>query len=268
MTLQQTERPPALDWNPRLYLKFERERTRAACDLLAQVRLESAEAVFDLGCGPGNGVGLLQQRFPGADVVGVDTSERMLEIARRRAPGAIFLRQGIETWVPRRPVDLIFANAALHFLPAHDTLFPRLASFLTPGGCLAVQMPNIVREASHAAMRLVAADGPWASRLVPIAKTRPVIASFEEYYDWLNPFCAAIDIWMTTYIHPLNSPDDIVDWFAGSGLRPFLEPLDEAERVQFLACYRRELAQAYPARSDGKTFLTYPRLFLVATRRA
>jgi trans-aconitate 2-methyltransferase len=259
--------PAALDWNPELYMKFERERTRAARDLLAGVHGDTAETVFDLGCGPGNSVELLQQRFPDAMVVGVDTSESMLAHARRRAPRATFLRQDIETWNPDRPVDLIFSNAALHFLPRHDVLFPRLVSFLKPGGRLAVQMPNIVHEASHAAMRLVAADGPWASRLAPIAKTRPVIASFEDYYDWLMPLASDIEFWMTTYVHAVDGPDDIVDWFAGSGLRPFLDALDEVERKQFLIHYRRELEYAYPARSDGKTFLTYPRLFVVAVRR-
>jgi trans-aconitate 2-methyltransferase len=247
-------------------MKFEAERTRAARDLLAQTSPRSAATVYDLGCGPGNSVELLQLRFPQAAVCGVDTSEAMLEHARRRAPSATFRLQDIESWTPDRPADLIFANAALHFLPNHEVLFPRLAGLLAPGGCLAVQMPNIVREASHAAMRLVAADGPWANRLVPIAKTRPVIAAFEDYHDWLRPLCAEIDIWMTTYIHHLNGPDDIVDWFAGSGLRPFLDPLDEGERKEFLARYRRELAQEYPVGEDGKTFFSYPRLFLVATR--
>jgi trans-aconitate 2-methyltransferase len=114
-------------------------------------------------------------------------------------------------------------------------------------------------------MRLVAAEGPWADRLVPIAKTRPVIAEFEEYYDWLSPLCSKIEIWTTTYIHLLDGPGEIVDWFAGSSLRPFLDPLNEEERRQFLDRYRRELAQAYPTRrKDGKTFLAYPRLFIVA----
>ena len=141
-------------------MKFERERTRAACDLLSSVPLESAETVFDLGCGPGNSVELLLRRFPGAAVVGLDTSQAMLAYARRRAPQAIFVRQDIESWSPTEAADLIFANAALHFLPRHEELFPRLASFLKPGGVLAVQMPNIMHESTHAAMRLVAADGP------------------------------------------------------------------------------------------------------------
>lgn len=190
----------------------------------------------------------------------------MLAHARRRAPNVMFLRQDIETWAPGRLADLIFANAALQFLPHHDLLFPRLASFLKPGGCLAVQMPNILHEASHAAMRLVAADGPWARRLAPIAKTRPVIGSFEDYHEMLSGLCE-VDCWMTTYVHALDGVDAIVDWFAGSGLRPFLDPLDDGEQRQFLARYRGELAYAYPASPGGRTLFPYPRLFLIAVRR-
>jgi trans-aconitate 2-methyltransferase len=258
------ETPPSSDWNPELYVKFERERTLAARDLLSRTPIQMARTIYDLGCGPGNTVELLLQRFPESSIVGLDTSEAMLVHGRRRAPTAAFLKQDISDWIPPTPVDLIFANAVLHFLPNHHELIPRLASFLTPGGYLAIQMPNNTREASHAAMRLVASEGPWADRLVPVAKTRPVIAEFDIYYDGLSPLCVDIEIWITTYIHVLNGSGEIVDWFAGSALQPFLSPLTDGERVQFLQRYRSELALAYPTREDGKTFLAYPRLFIVA----
>jgi trans-aconitate 2-methyltransferase len=103
--------------------------------------------------------------------------------------------------------------------------------------------------------------------LVPIAKTRPVISAIEDYYDWLRPHCSAFDVWMTTYVHALDGPAGIADWFAGSALRPFLEPLNEEERDNFLARYIRELEHAYRSQPDGKTLLAYPRLFIVATKR-
>ena len=254
------------DWNPRLYMKFEDERTRAALDLLTRVSVVAPREIVDLGCGPGNSTQLLSRRFPDAEIVGLDTSDAMLAHARRRVPGAEFRRQDIADWRPENPPDLIFANAALHFLPDHHELFPRLAAALPSGGQLAVQMPDNVREASHAAMRLVAVEGPWADRLGPIAKSRPVIAGFEDYYAWLRPLCPRIDVWMTTYVHPLDGPQGIADWFAGSGLRPFLDPLDEGERDAFLVRYRRELGESYPPQPDGTALLAYPRLFLVATR--
>ncbi len=254
------------DWNPILYTKFESERMRAARDLLAHVPLDEAALVYDLGCGPGNSAELIMRRFPEARTIGLDTSDAMLAHARMRAPRAEFIKQDIARWAPEEAPDLIFANAALQFLPDHDTLFPRLVSHLAAGGVFAAQMPNTARESSHALMRMVAAEGPWSSRLVPIAKTQPLIADFDQYYEWLRPVASSVDVWMTTYVHPLAGPQGIADWFAGSALQPFLERLDDDERCAFLARYRSGLKEAYPQQSDGKTLFAYPRLFIVAVR--
>ena len=129
-------------------------------------------------------------------------------------------------------------------------------------------MPNTARESSHALMRMVAAEGPWSSRLVPIAKTQPLIAGYEDYYDWLGPTASQVDIWTTTYVHPLDGPQSIADWFAGSALQPFLEQLNDEERCEFLARYRNGLRDAYPVQPDGRTLFAYPRLFIVAVKAA
>jgi trans-aconitate 2-methyltransferase len=254
------------EWNPALYMKFVAERTRAARDLLGGVPLTEARRVADLGCGPGNSAELLAARFAEAAIVGLDTSEAMLAHARQRVPAARFVRQDIATWSPETPYDLVFANATLQFLPRHETLLPRLFAFVAERGCLAVQMPITLHEASHAAMRLVAAEGPWARRLAPIVRTQPVIAAFEDYYEWLAAAGAKVEVWTTTYVHALDGVEGVVDWFAGSGLRPFLDPLDEAEREAFLARYREAIADSYAPRADGKVLLPYPRLFIVARR--
>jgi trans-aconitate 2-methyltransferase len=190
----------------------------------------------------------------------------MLVRARMRARKAHFVKEDIARWAPDDRPDLIFANAALQFLPDHDKLFPRLVSYLAPGGVFAAQMPNTARESSHALMRMVAAEGPWSSRLVPIAKTQPLIAGYDDYYEWLQPVASRVDVWMTTYVHLLDGPQGIAEWFAGSTLQPFLERLDDNERGEFLARYRSGLKEAYPIQSDGKTLFPYPRLFIVATR--
>jgi trans-aconitate 2-methyltransferase len=255
------------DWNPALYMKFEDERARAARDLLAQIPILTAKLIYDLGCGPGNSTELLLRRFPQAKVIGVDTSDAMLAQARLRVPQASFVKQDIATWRPSQPPDVIFANAALHFLPNHDDLFPRLLASVADGGYFAAQMPNNLREASRTLMRMVAADGPWSQRLLPITKTRPFIASLQDYYAWLQPLSKQINLWMTSYVHPLDGPEGIVDWFAGSGLRPFLDPLDEAERADFLSRYCRQLTDSYPRQRDGKILLLYPRLSIVALRQ-
>jgi trans-aconitate 2-methyltransferase len=254
------------DWNSTLYLKFERERTRAARDLLAQLPEFEPRNVFDLGCGPGNSTELLATAFPRATIVGIDFSDDMLAVAKSRLGSAKFIKQDIENWRPTGSVDLIFANAALQFVPNHHELMTRLVSFLSDGGWLAVQMPNNIHESSHALMRMVAADGPWANRLMLIAKTRALIGTLDDYYRLLTSLCSSVDIWQTTYLHPLDGADGIVEWFEGSGLRPFLEPLNFWEREMFLSRYRSELGAAYPTQPNGKVLLRYPRLFFVAQR--
>ena len=141
-------------------------------------------------------------------------------------------------------------------------------SYLAPGGALAAQMPNTANEASHALMRMVAADGPWSSRLVPIAKTQPLIAGYDDYYDWLRPCRFAGRRLDDDLRSPLDGPHSIADWFAGSTLQPFLERLGDDERCEFLARYRTGLKEAYPVQSDGRTLFAYPRLFIVAVKAA
>lgn len=254
------------DWNTALYLKFERERTQAALDLLAKIPHPDPGLIVDLGCGPGNSTELLRRRYPHAEIVGIDFSQDMLAAAKTRVPSARFEKQDIQSWCPHQKIDLIFANAALQFVPDHHLLLARLMDYLDEGGCLAVQMPDNMQEMSHALIRMISADGPWSERLVPVAKTRARIAPPEDYYQLLSRDCQNIQLWTTTYVHPLTSVDSIVEWFEGSGLRPFLALLSADERVSFLSRYRTELEQAYAVQPDGKVLLNYPRLFFIAQK--
>jgi trans-aconitate 2-methyltransferase len=254
------------DWNPALYRRFEDERTRPARELLARVPLAGARQVTDLGCGPGNSTELLVQRFEGAQVAGIDNSPAMLESARQRLPGVHFALADIAGWQPAQPQDLVYANASLQWLHAHETLLPRLFSFLAPGGVLAVQMPDNHAEPSHRAMREVAALPAFAAAIGDPAKLRPPMLSVGAYYDLLARDAAQVDVWHTVYQHPMASPAAIVEWVSGTGLKPFLEPLDARQRASFLAAYEERIAAAYPARADGRRLLAFPRVFIVAQR--
>ncbi|HET7543119.1 MAG TPA: trans-aconitate 2-methyltransferase [Polyangiaceae bacterium] len=256
-----------MTWDPLLYRRFEDERTRPAQELLARVPLERATRVVDLGCGPGNSTELLLARFPGATLTGIDNSEAMLESARKRLPQCQFEFGEVSTWTALSAPDVIFANAVLHWVPAHEQLFPRLFSALLPGGVLAVQMPDNLHEPSHRSMREVASVGPWASVLSEATRVRAEILTAQTYYDSLAADAARIDVWRTTYHHVLASASEVVDWVRGSGLRPFIDPLSEPERAAFLVEYQARIAEAYPARRDGKLLLTFPRLFIVAQRK-
>ena len=248
-----------LDWQPGLYGRFEAERTLPASDLLARVRLAAPGYVVDLGCGSGNSTELLTERFPSAAVLGVDSSLAMLESARDRLPDCVFEQADIAQWVPDTAPELIFANAALQWVPDHATLMPRLASLLAPGGVLAVQMPDNLDAASHQAMQQAWQDAGFGA---PVPQRAPLLAP-EHYYELLAPL-ARVEVWRTAYFHPMRSAGAVVEWLRATGLRPFLAQLDNAQQDHFLSLYESRLAAALPPLSSGGHLLAFPRLFLIA----
>jgi len=256
-----------MTWSAKQYVTFEDERTRPARDLLAAIPTPEARSVVDIGCGPGNSTELLVERFPGAKVQGLDSSPDMIDAARKRLPQLQFEVADIDKWADEGPFDVIFANAVLQWVPDHAMLLPALAGKLAQGGSLAIQMPDNLNEPSHRLMREVAANGPWASKLAGAAGQRTEMADASAYFSMLRLHCARVDVWRTTYHHQLvGGASGVVEWFKGSGLIPFLSPLTEAERAEYLAQYLAEVAKAYPALADGSVLLPFPRLFIVATR--
>jgi trans-aconitate 2-methyltransferase len=254
----------ARDWSPSVYLKFEDERTRAARDLLVGAALGTAATIVDVGCGPGNSTELLADRYPEADILGIDTSPAMLEAARARLPALRFEAADANTWLPSPDTDLVYANATYQWIPGHLEQLPRVLAALRPGAVLAVQMPDNLAEPTHRLMREVAEGGPWADRLAGAARAPLPPAS--AYYQALKPVAARVDIWRTTYHHVLADAAAIVEFVSATGLRPFLDPLDPDERLAFRAAYTALIAKAYPALSDGTVLLPFPRLFLAAWR--
>jgi trans-aconitate 2-methyltransferase len=252
------------DWSPATYLKFEDERTRPAADLLARVPLADARRLVDVGCGPGNSTELLAERFPGADVLGLDNSPAMLDEARRRLPRLRFETADAATWLPEPDAELVFANATYQWIPDHFTQLPKVLAALKPGAVLAVQMPDNVAQDTHRLMREVAEVGPWSERLK--TASRAPLPPPAAYYQALQPHAARVDIWQTIYNHPLASAAAIVEFVRSTGLRPFLDPLDAAQRADFPARYTAAVADAYPTMADGKVLLGFKRLFLIAQR--
>src|SRR5215471_901164 len=254
-------------WDAGQYLRFGAERTRSALDLLAHIDLAAPRRIVDLGCGPGNSTALLRERWPEAEITGLDSSADMLEAARRDHPGIKFALGDIAEWAPDEPYDLVFSNAALQWVGDHERLLPRLIEAVAPEGVFAVQMPSNYDFLTHKLMRQAAAEGPWRERLARARPPSPVKAP-EFYYDLLAPRCARLTLWETNYIQVVGSIDAMIDWLRGTGLRPFLARLDAAEQPVFIDRYKALLAGAMPPRQDGKRLLPYPRLFFIATPKA
>ena len=263
-----TDRTSILDsWNPQQYHRYADERLRPAADLVARIPLEAPAAVYDLGCGSGKAAPLLAARWPTARITGVDSSPAMLAAAREALPGFTFIEGDLSSWSPPAPADLLFSNAALHWLDDHSRLFPRLMARLKPGGMLAVQMPHNHDQPSHQAMLAAAEAGPWRTRLRPLLRPSPV-AEPAVYYDLLRPLAARLDIWETTYLHELAGENPVAEWTKGTALKPLLDALEGDQRREFEAAYRARVAEAYPPAASGRTLFPFRRLFVIAEARA
>ena len=255
-------------WDPAQYAAFGDERSRPGVDLIARIPPIAPGRVVDLGCGRGDLAVDLAQRWPAAHVTGMDLSPAMLADAQARFPKSRFPQidwvvGDIDAWTPDAPVDLLFSNAALHWLGDHAGLFPRLMDHVAPGGVLAVQMPNNFAAASHTVLQALVADKPWAGR---IPTTAPSVLSADAYWRLLRPAAATIDIWETSYQHVLTGDDPVLNWVRGTTLRPILSSLRGEEADAFQAAYGAALRDAYPPEPTGETLFAFRRLFIVARK--
>jgi trans-aconitate 2-methyltransferase len=251
-----------MSWSPSQYLKFSQPRLRPAMDLLARIPSSEPHWIYDLGCGAGNVTAALLDRWPRACIVGVDSSPAMLALAARALPQLQWQQRTLADWRPDTPADLIFSNAALHWLPNHQQLFPTLVEALAPGGVLAVQMPRNFSAPSHTLIAASAREGRWGDKLAPLLGEAPV-AEPQFYYALLAPLAASLDIWQSEYLQVLSGDDPVKEWTKGTWLMQFLDRLEPDERADFEADYARRLRAAYPRQADGSTLFPFRRLFIV-----
>ncbi len=253
-------------WDSDLYLRFTKERTQPVIDLAARVELDAPARIVDLGCGPGNSTVVLGRRWPRAKLTGIDDSAAMLASARTVFPQWTWVADNISTWRADEQFDVVFSNAALQWVPNHEHLFPRLLEQVAPGGALAVQMPANVDAPPHRLMLELAGTSAWQDYFPTTPRVWHVHPP-EFYYDTLTARATRLAIWTIEYLHRLDSVDSIIDWYRGTGLRPWLDALpDEDSRRRFLADYRELLVPHFPSRGDGKVLLPFRRVFIVAYR--
>jgi len=251
-------------WDPTAYLAFGDERTRPFTDLLSRVQTEPA-TIVDLGCGPGHLMTVLRARWPQARIVGVDSSEPMIEAARRdhSSPGIEYVHADLRDWVIPDGVHLLLANATLQWVPDHLRLLPALAGAVASGGTLAFSVPGNFAEPSHALLREMAAAEPYRRWTAEVEWPRAHDGA--TYLDLLARRGWSVEAWETTYFHVLRGPDPVFAWISGTGARPVLQALPRSVRERFEADYRARLRAAYPDQGYG-TVLPFRRVFVTAVR--
>ena len=261
-------------WDPERYLTFADERGRPFVDLISRIGAPAPAAVVDLGCGPGNLTRLLAERWPQAQVTGLDPSPEMLAAARRvvvRPDGDGSLSFGVadlREWRPDAPVDVLVSNATLQWVGGHLDLLPRLVEAVAPGGWLAFQVPGNFAEPSHEIRRVLADEAPYVAHTRGLAT--PASHDPTVYLEALAALGCAVDAWETTYLHVLSTradPDPVFTWVSGTGARPTLQAL-EAEsaglRGEFEEELKARLRTAYPPSDRGRVLLPFRRVFVVA----
>jgi trans-aconitate 2-methyltransferase len=250
--------------DPVQYSRFSDERSRPFFALLERVPKHlPLKRIVDLGCGSGELTRAIADRWPEAQVTGLDNSPQMLARAGDYAiPGRLDFALGpIEEY--DEPADLIFANAALQWLGDHPGLFPRLAGLINPGGVLAVQMPFSHVQPSHLLLEETARTGPWAARLSDWQRFQ--VQPLSWYVELLMDRGFSVDAWETTYYFVLQGEDPVLEWVKGTSLQPILNRLEDQERTEFAARYAAKLRTAYPPTTQG-TVYPFKRIFFVASR--
>ena len=254
-------------WDSNQYLQFADQRTRPCRDLAVRVNIAAANRVIDLGCGPENSTAVLMERWPAAQITGLDSSPQMIESAQSSYPGQTWVLGDINSWNAdgKEQFDVVYSNAALQWADDHAALFPRLMRAINPCGALAVQMPGHFDATAHRLMREIAAEPAWKDRFPPSGVREWHVHNLPFYYDVLSSCANHLDLWQTEYIHIMPSAQAILEWYKGTGLRPFLDALkSDDQQSEFLESYLTKLSTAYSPRADGKVLFPFRRLFIVA----
>lgn len=252
-------------WNSTLYLKFASERTQPAKDLVQRIELELPSKIIDLGCGPGNSTEVLFQRWPHAQITGVDNSPHMIQEAQAKHPNRTWDIADMKHWAASEPLSLIFSNAAIQWLDHHDLHLQHWMSSLEPGGALAFQIPSSTYALVRQLIHQISHAPKWNERLAS-ARNSLTMHSPALYYDILAPLSHRIDLWETEYFHVLPSHQAIIEWMQGTGLRPFLHPLTATEQNEFLSELLQQVEMGYPLQRDGTVLFPFRRMFAIAYR--
>lgn len=253
-------------WDAEQYLMFKDERTQPAKDLASQLYPDQPSTILDIGCGPGNSTAVLAQRYPNADILGIDNSEEMIAAAGKNYPHLKFKKFDAagDLTALGQTFDIVFSNACIQWIPDHTYLINHLMSLLNSGGMLAVQMPMIWEEPLHKELQMLSVSDKWAAEMHVVECFHHL--RYEEYYDVLAECSSGFRIWETVYMHRMQSHESILEWYRGTGLLPYLSALPKDKRHTFEEDYLARLKKVYAKQKNGEILFRFPRFFFVAVK--
>lgn len=250
------------DWNPELYLKFRNERTQPSIDLVSGISVESPESIIDIGCGPGNSTQVLLGRWPGCKITGLDNSPSMIDKAKKDYPSQNWVLADVKDFNSPEKYDIVFSNATIQWIPDHKQLIDSMWKLVNDNGALAVQMPLYNAMPVYGAVEQ-AASGRW-----PQLDNVMDIFTFHEpgyYYDVLSFLSEKVNMWVTDYLHIMDSHKSILEMIKSAGLKPYLDRLEsENDKLEFESAVLRNIKEAYPSQENRRVIFPFKRLFFIA----
>lgn len=254
------------DWDAKQYSIFKRERTLPAIDLANAIDKGNVQNVLDIGCGIGNSTFIIKKKFPKANVIGIDSSDDMLDNARRDHPDIEFMKMDagkeIETITER--FDIVFSNACIQWIPDHKQLLENFMELLNSDGVLAIQIPQQYKHPMHKMIGDVSESNKWNDKIA-VSRTFYNLKE-DEYFDILSKISCDFRIWETVYYHKMPSHKSIVEWYKGTALRPLLEQLSKHDKEIFEQDILAETKKIYPIQKNGQIIFRFPRLFFTARK--
>jgi len=256
------------EWDPQQYLQFKHERTQPSIDLVARIQLDNPQSVIDIGCGPGNSTQILRKKWLRANIVGIDKSEKMIQRARQDYPDQQWMVGDASMLDTDQKYDIVFSNAVIHWIPDHDVLVRRLFQLVNSNGVLAVQVPANQESPLYKSILKVSRSNKWHA----FTAGREEAITYHDayyYYSQLASMTKEIALWETVYYHILNSHQDLIDWYKGTAMKPFLDSLpDDESRKEFEEEIMDECKTFYPSQSDGRILYPFKRLFFTARKNS
>lgn len=258
-----------VNWDPQIYDRFDRERTRPFVDLISQVLAPSPTRVIDLGCGTGSTTAMLARRWPDAEVLGIDSSSQMLAKARSMLdlPANLhFELMDISAWMPEPGVEVIVTNAALQWVPDSTALMLQWFTSMDRGAWFAMQVPHSAQLPSHVLLNRLVHSDRWRDVLGEGIRAGGTVVPPAEYLELMLASGMDAQVWETEYLHALNGEEPVLDWVRGTSLRPVIAKLSADDAELFEQQYSALLREAYPRSAFG-TLYPFKRIFAVGHKR-
>ncbi len=254
------------DWEPDSYLKFGKDRIHPTMDLVSRIDMEHPANILEIGCGSGDSTQVLHKRWPDSKILGIDTSEKMINKAKQDYPDQEWKCVNSENEIISDTFDIVFLNATNLWIHDLVAFLNRLKSSLSESGVLAIQLPLFTDMQLGDVIKHISRDKKWAHLTKDVHNLFTIMESV-DYYDMLSEIYSSIEAWETIYFHILKSNKAIIKIIRSTGIKPYLDKLEnETDKKEFESKVLDGIKEDCEVREDGKAIFPFSRLLIIARK--